>query len=360
LRFARRLNYLWPVASHANLAIMAASAQWDVEVPVELHGNGRFTVSSRDVVPAYVHAFQTGALRTKVVEALELLRSCRVCPRRCAVNRLERGEVGICRIGRPARVSNAFPHLGEEDCLRGARGSGTIFFSGCNLRCVFCQNFELSHFGEGADVTPAQLAGLMLELQAAGCHNLNVVTPSHVLPQILEALPLAIERGLRLPLVYNTGGYDSVETLQILDGVVDVYMPDFKLWEPAHSRHFLTAADYPEIARAAIQAMHAQVGDLRVDEHGVAVRGLLVRHLVMPGLGEDTRRILEWLATALSRDTFVNLMDQYHPAFKARTDPRHVLINRRLTTAEHESALDHARQVGLWRFDTRWRTPARR
>ncbi|MBI2925438.1 MAG: radical SAM protein [Verrucomicrobia bacterium] len=323
-------------------------------VPVELHGEGRFVRPRREFVPAYLRTFEEGRLKTKVEQAVESLHSCRVCPRDCQIDRFN-NKLGVCKSGRSARVASAFPHFGEEDCLRGWNGSGTIFFSWCNLRCVFCQNFETSQLGEGTEVEAAELARMMLDLQAAGCHNINFVTPEHVVPQILEALLIAIGKGLRLPLVYNTSGYDSLESIRLMDGVVDVYMPDFKLWDAEHSRKYLVAQDYPEAARAAIQAMHEQVGELKVDEDGVALRGVLVRHLVMPGLLEDTRAILRWLATECSRDTFVNVMDQYRPAHKAAREPRFSEINRSLHGSEFEEAMEHARAAGLWRFDTRWR-----
>jgi putative pyruvate formate lyase activating enzyme len=318
--------------------------------PIE-HGNpGRFTLLRRDFVPAYLKTFAAGKLRQKVDQAVASLRACRGCPRACRVNRLQDG-IGVCQTGRRARVSSAFPHRGEEDCLRGRRGSGTIFLSGCNLRCVFCQNHDLSQQGDGAEVSAAELARLMLELQAAGCHNLNFVTPSHVVPQLLEGLEIAVEQGLHLPLVYNTSAYDSLETLRLLEGVVDIYLPDFKLWQPEQCQQYLTARDYAEAARAAIRAMHDQVGVLRVDEEGLALRGVLVRHLVMPGLLEDTREVLRWLATELSPDTAVNLMDQYRPAWRARTEPRFAAINRPLREAEFERALEDVRRAGLWRLD---------
>jgi putative pyruvate formate lyase activating enzyme len=323
-------------------------------VPVELHGNGRFLLPRREFVPVYLKTYEEGRLREKVEQAIESLRCCQVCPRNCRVDRLA-NKTAACHSGRHARVTSAFTHFGEEDCLRGRAGSGTIFFAWCNLRCVFCQNFETSQLGEGTEVTPQQLADMMIKLQEAGCHNINFVTPEHVVPQILEALPLAIERGLRLPLVYNTSSYDSAESINLMDGVVDIYMPDFKLWDAQHALRYLLARDYPDAARRAIKLMHEQVGELKVDEDGIAMRGVLVRHLVMPGLLDDTREIMQWLATALSRDTFVNVMDQYHPAWKARTDAKFAEINRRVRVAELEQAFDCAREAGLWRFDTRWR-----
>ncbi len=324
-----------------------------IAIPVELHGNGRFVIPRRNFVPAYIRTFEEGRLKEKAEEAVELLRVCQVCPRNCRINRLE-DRKAACRSGRLARVSSAFQHFGEEDCLRGWNGSGTIFFAWCNLGCVFCQNFETSQLGEGDEVAPRELAALMLGLQDAGCHNINFVTPEHVVPQILEALVIAVERGLRIPLVYNTGSYDSMESIRLMDGVVDVYMPDFKLWDSKRSLTYLRAKDYPDAARNVIAAMHRQVGVLKVDEQGLAVRGVLVRHLVMPGMLDDTKEIMQWLGEC-SRDTYVNLMDQYSPAYKAKTEMRYSDINRRITDEELLQAFRIAVDAGLWRFDTRWR-----
>ena len=323
-------------------------------VPVELDGEGRFVQPRKFFVPAYVKAFQEGVLQERAAQAVESLRSCRVCPRDCEIDRFN-NKIGVCKSGRLARVASAFPHFGEEDCLRGWNGSGTIFFGWCNLRCVFCQNFETSQHGEGTEVTAAELARILLDLQDIGCHNINFVTPEHVVPQILEALGIAVERGLRLPLVYNTSAYDSLESIQWMDGIVDIYMPDFKLWDAEHCRKYLVASDYADAARAVIAAMHAQVGELKVDEDGLALRGLLVRHLVMPGLLDDTREIMRWIATTLSRDTYVNVMDQYYPAYKAETEPRFAEINRGISDNEFCHAIELARAAGLWRLDTRWR-----
>jgi putative pyruvate formate lyase activating enzyme len=259
----------------------------------------------------------------------------------------------VCRIGRHAIVASFFAHRGEEDCLRGWRGSGTIFFSGCNLRCVFCQNYEVSQLREGHVTPPEQLAGMMLSLQEQGCHNVNFVTPEHVVPQLLEALPLAVEMGLRLPIVYNTSSYDALESLRLLDGIVDLYMPDFKLWDTEPSRRYLKAPDYPEVARRIIAEMQRQVGPLTLDEHGLAKRGLLVRHLVMPGLLDQTRQIFRWIAAEISVDTYVNVMDQYYPDAKVGPDSRYDEINRRLYPDEFAAALDYARAVGLHRLDVR-------
>jgi putative pyruvate formate lyase activating enzyme len=322
--------------------------------PSELNGRGRFLMSRKHFVPSYVREFEQGTLHERAEQAIEALRSCRVCPRDCQIDRFH-NKIGVCKSGRLARVASAFPHFGEEDCLRGWNGSGTIFFGWCNLRCVFCQNFETSQFGEGAEVTAAELGQIMLDLQKIGCHNINFVTPEHVVPQILEALVMAVERGLRLPLVYNTSAYDSLESIRWMNRIVDIYMPDFKLWNTEHCRKYLVASDYADSARAVIAEMHAQVGELKVDENGLALRGVLVRHLVMPGLLDDTREIMRWIAGNLSPDTYVNVMDQYYPAHKAETEPRFAEINRGITDVEFCRALDLARRAGLWRFDTRWR-----
>lgn len=310
----------------------------------------RFTRPAEGFNPAY-RRLDRSELRRRVAGALDLLRECRACPRNCGVNRLE-DRCGVCRTGRAAIVSSWFPHFGEEDCLRGWRGSGTIFFSMCCLRCVFCQNFEISQVGGGSPVTSRALAAMMLYLQDAGCHNINFVTPEHVVPQILEALLPAVEGGLHLPLVYNTSAYDALDSLRLLDGIVDIYMPDFKCWDREAARRYLLAPDYPEIARASIAEMYRQVGDLIFDEHGLALRGLLVRHLVMPGRVAGTPQVMRWLASELSADTYVNLMDQYAPAGKVGTQ-RFSELNRRITSEEYADAVAAARIAGLWRFDER-------
>jgi putative pyruvate formate lyase activating enzyme len=312
----------------------------------------RFTLLRRDFTPAYLKTWGSGQLEEKVAAARSLLQPCNLCPRRCLADRWV-GQTGFCRTGRRARVSSAFAHLGEEDCLRGWHGSGTIFFSGCNLGCIFCQNCDISQGAGGSELDAAHLAAVMLQLQGAGCHNINLVTPSHVVPQILEALPLAIEGGLHVPLVYNTGGYESEETLELLDGVVDIYMPDFKLWDPQHCDDYFHARDYAQTARAALRTMHEQVGVLHTDEDGLALRGVLGRHLVMPGMLKDTRAILNWLAHELSRDTYVNLMEQYHPTHKVETEPEFAKINRYLSGSEYCRAVQMASAAGLWRLDSR-------
>ncbi len=309
-------------------------------------------------VPAYVETWRSGELRRKVDEAVAALRVCRVCPRDCDVDRLA-DERAVCRTGRHARVASASPHFGEEDCLRGWHGSGTIFFSYCNLRCVFCQNHDISWQGGGREMTASQIAGIMLDLQERGCHNINFVTPEHVVPQVLEAVLEAVPRGLRLPIVYNTGAYDSVHSIELLGGVVDIYMPDLKFWDTATARRLVLAPDYPGRARAAIRAMHRQVGDLVCDEHGLALRGLLVRHLVMPGGLADTGEVMRFLTEEISPDTYLNVMDQYGPAGKVlELRDRYADIARPVTTSEVTEAVDLARAAGLWRLDQRWRSVA--
>ncbi len=301
--------------------------------------------------PAYLELARRDELRRRAAEAVATLGHCRLCPRACGVNRL-RDQTGVCRIGRYARVASAFPHLGEEDCLRGWRGSGTIFFSGCNLRCVFCQNHDISHAPAGKPVTAEHLAAVMLELQAAGCHNLNWVTPSHVVPQLLEALPLAAAAGLHLPIVYNSSGYDAVDTLRWLEGVVDIYLPDFKFWDPAVARRLAHAPDYPEVARAAIREMHRQVGDLVCDASGLARRGLLVRHLVLPAGLAGTRLVAEWLAREISPHTRVNVMAQYHPDGRVLMAPRQFPeLTRPLDPDEYRQARVDAQAAGLTRLE---------
>ncbi len=301
--------------------------------------------------PAYLELLDSGELARRVHRAVESLADCALCGRQCHVDRLhEDHPKSYCRSGRKAYVSSFGPHHGEENCLRGRGGSGTIFFSHCNLRCVFCQNFDISWATQGRPVEPDELAGMMLDLQRRGCHNINFVTPSHVVAQILEGLLLAAGQGLRLPIVYNTGGYDRVETLRLLDSVVDVYMPDLKFWDPVASKQWANAEDYREVACRAVMEMHRQVGDLVLDDAGLARRGLLVRHLVMPGRLEDTRRIMRFLATEISADTFVNLMPQYRPEGLAG---RYESINRPLSWDEYSQAVAIAEEEGLQRLDRR-------
>jgi putative pyruvate formate lyase activating enzyme len=307
--------------------------------------------------PVYLALHHDGRLAARATSARRALETCRLCPRECEARRLE-GRVGTCGIGRNAIVSSAFPHLGEEDCLRGRHGSGTVFFAGCGLRCAFCQNADVSWLRLGEEHDAGDLAAVFLGLQERGCHNLNLVTPSHVVPQILEAVAIAAGRGLRLPIVYNSSGYDLVETLRLLDGVVDVYMPDFKFWRPKTAERYAAAPDYPDRARAAILEMQRQVGPLRLGADGLARRGVLVRHLVMPGLAEESAAIFEWLAREVSPDTYVNVMGQYRPQWRVgepdgegRTLFRE--IDRRPRGWEMEAAYESARRAGLRRLDGR-------
>jgi putative pyruvate formate lyase activating enzyme len=299
--------------------------------------------------------WESGELRRRVEHAVAMLGECKLCPRACGGDRLH-DQTSVCRTGRHARVGSYGPHFGEEACLTGSRGSGTVFFAYCNLRCVFCQNHQISWLGEGR-ITPArELAAMFLHLQAGGCHNINLVTPSHVVPQILEALLLAVEAGLHLPLVYNTSGYDSPAALALLDGVVDIYMPDFKYWDADAAACCSHAADYPEIARAAIKEMHRQVGPLVLDEDGIATRGVLLRHLVMPEGVAGTPQVLRWIAEELGLDTYVNLMSQYHPAGCVDHD-HYARIARHVTREEMEDAFQCAAACGLRRVDGRWQDP---
>ncbi|MBI4965700.1 MAG: radical SAM protein [Desulfomonile tiedjei] len=299
--------------------------------------------------PVYLRTLRAGALSAKVEKAREMLKDCYVCPRNCRVNRLE-DETGFCGIGKLAKASSANPHFGEESPLVGSGGSGTIFFTSCNLKCVFCQNYEISHLMEGEDVDTPTLGGVMLGLQRMGCHNINFVTPSHVVPQILEAVNWAAGNGLQVPLVYNTGGYDSVETLQLLDGVVDIYMPDIKFMDPKICKDMMDAEDYPEIVHHAILEMHRQVGDLELDSRGIATRGLLVRHLVMPNELAGTREAMRFLAKEVSANTYVNIMDQYRPCGRAFDQPE---INRSVNHQEYVEAIGMAQQEGITRLDER-------
>jgi putative pyruvate formate lyase activating enzyme len=301
--------------------------------------------------PHYLKLFHDGTLQQRIQDALALLESCELCPRRCRVNRLE-NEKGVCKTGRHAVVSSSGPHFGEEAVLSGRFGSGAIFFTGCNLQCVFCQNYDISHEGQGDEITPEKLSDIMVGLQSKGVHNINFVSPSHVVPQILEALPLAIEKGFNIPLVYNTGGYDLVETLRLLDGIIDIYLPDYKFSQDIPALFYCKAADYPGVVQAALREMHRQVGDLAMNDSNRAVRGLLVRHLVMPGGLAGTQKAMSFIADEISLLTYVNIMDQYHPCGEAEKFPE---LNRRITPAEYEEALEAARNAGLSRLDNRQR-----
>jgi len=288
---------------------------------------------------------EEGILGDRLEEILSLASPCVLCPRQCMADRMG-GDRGYCQAPYGLYVSSVSPHFGEEGPLVGTGGSGTIFMTHCNLRCVFCQNYDSSIRGEGVSCSAGALADVMMDLQGKGCHNINFVTPTHYVHQILKALPSAIEKGLAIPLVYNSGGYDSLDALRLLDGVFDIYMPDIKFLDPALAARYCQAEDYPSVVWQAVKEMHRQVGDLVTDESGIARRGLIIRHLVMPGAADDTRRILKRIAAELSSDSYVNIMAQYYPCHRAAEFPE---IARRPSAAEYEEAVRHARSLGLTR-----------
>ena len=280
-----------------------------------------------------------------MVRARQILEACHLCPRHCGINRWA-GESGQCRITNQAIVSSYGPHFGEESPLVGRHGSGTIFFTRCNLSCLYCQNYTISQLGEGSFASRQELAGMMLSLQSRGCHNINLVSPTHVVPHILEALEIAAGSGLHLPLVYNSGGYDSIETLKLLDGIIDIYMPDMKYSDAKTGEQLSGIKDYPRVNRAAVREMHRQVGDLQIDEAGVAERGLLVRHLVLPHGLAGTREIVSFLSREISPNTYLNIMAQYHPCYQAFSQPQ---LARPVSQAEYAEAVKWAHQQGLHR-----------
>lgn len=301
--------------------------------------------------PTYLKLLQTGELEQRLQLARQFLSPCHVCPRQCEVDRLG-GELGECQTGALARVSSYGPHLGEEDPLRGWNGSGTIFFGRCNLHCQYCQNADISQYDAGEEVTPQYLAKIMLNLQERGCHNINFVSPTHVGPQILEAVLVAAQNGLHLPLVYNTGGYDSLPLLKLFSGVIDIYMPDMKYSDAKIGERLSKVPNYSQVNQAAVKEMHRQVGDLQLNARGIAVRGLLVRHLILPEGLAGTERTLRFLAQEISPNTYLNLMDQYRPAYRAGDYPK---LARRITRTEFQEAVDLAKGLGLERLDERKR-----
>lgn len=286
-------------------------------------------------------------LKDRMGASIDLLRACRACPRHCGVDRID-GMAGYCRIGRDPVIASYGPHHGEEAPISGCMGSGTIFYSGCNLKCAFCQNHDISQDISGIPFGPQDHARIMLSLQDRGCHNINLVSPTHVMPQVLEAVYLAVRNGLRVPIVYNTGGYDSVEVLRLLEGIVDIYMPDMKYSSAEQASRLSDASDYPDVNRRAVQEMHRQVGDLMIDGMGLATSGLLVRHLVLPEDASGTHDTIRFLADRVSMDTYVNIMDQYRPSYMAS---QFGYVNRRITNEEYERALGWAMDAGLHRFD---------
>jgi len=303
-------------------------------------------MSGNELTPSYIRLLQSGELVQRADQAMEHLFACDGCAWHCKVNR-RGGELGKCRTGELVWVSSYGPHLGEERLLSGRKGSGTIFFTHCNLACQYCQNYTISQADNGEEMDPLELAAIMVELQEFGCHNINLVSPSHVVPQILTALTLAAQAGLRLPLVYNSGGYDSLDMLRLLDGVVDIYMPDMKYADEEIARKYSRIPDYPQVNRAVVQEMYRQVGDLQI-EGGLAFRGLLVRHLVLPNRLAGTPETVRFLAEEISKNTYLNLMDQYHPSFQAHLFPE---LSRRISREEYQEAIHLARLAGLHRLD---------
>jgi putative pyruvate formate lyase activating enzyme len=294
----------------------------------------------------YRGLWEKGELSTRMDQAWKRLEVCRLCAQECDARRLA-GERGVCKADDTVQISSYGPHFGEEEPLVGKHGSGTIFFTGCNLRCVFCQNWDISQMRVGRTVSTAELADIMLELQDMRCHNINLVTPTHYMPHILAALVVACDRGLELPLVYNCGGYESLAALELLDGVIDIYMPDVKYADPETGLRYSHAKDYPKVVKVALREMHRQVGDLQIDRDGVAWRGLLVRHLVLPGGLAGTAEIVKFIADEISRDTYINIMSQYRPEYRARKYPP---LDRPITGREYEEAVRLAREAGLHRF----------
>jgi putative pyruvate formate lyase activating enzyme len=296
---------------------------------------------------AYIKTFEDGLLVEKIEKAYTGLNTCNLCPRKCGVDRIS-GETGTCKTAKHALVSSDGPHFGEEAPLVGSHGSGTIFFTHCNLMCLFCQNYDISHEGQGREASSDQIAETMLALQQQGCHNINFVTPSHVVPQILSALEIAVQNGLTVPLVYNTGGYDRVETLKLLEGVFDIFMPDFKFWEPDVAAAACDARDYPQVACRALIEMHRQVGDLIINEAGIAQRGLLIRHLVLPHGLAGTRDVMRFVATKISTNSYVNLMSQYRPCGRAAEVNG---LSAYPSRSDYQQAVEAARHAGITRLD---------
>ena len=304
-------------------------------------------VSWAAVEPGYLKLAESGQLTERAAEAWRRMRDCDLCARYCRIDRLQSIKGAVCRTGERAVVHSHGPHHGEENPLRGWGGSGTIFFSWCNLRCQYCQNWDISQKGLGREVEPAELAQQMLDLQALGCHNINFVTPSHVVAQIISAVEIAADKGLTLPLVYNTGGHDSLEALRLLDGIVDIYMPDMKYGDSDKAHRYSHVRDYVAANRAAVLEMHRQVGDLVINDEGIAQRGLLVRHLVLPENIAGTDAVLRFIAGEVSSATYINLMDQYRPCYRANEYPE---LNRRIKAAEFSRARARAEELGLHRF----------
>lgn len=295
--------------------------------------------------PSYINLLEKGELNKRVELLQEFIKECQLCPRQCHVNRLN-GEVGYCGAGSDLMVSSAFPHFGEEPPLVGFNGSGTIFLTHCNLRCIFCQNYDISHLGRGDRITLSDMARAMVKLQEMGCHNINFVTPTHYASQIVTSLPKAIEWGLRLPIVYNCSGYESIEVIRLLEGVVDIYMPDVKFMDEKYSKRYSNAPDYPEVIKKVLKEMHRQVGDLTTNSKGVAERGLLIRHLVMPGGVASSEAVLKFIAEEISVHSYVNIMNQYRPEYRAN---EYSEISHPITHQEYLEAIQLAKGFRLYR-----------
>jgi len=306
-------------------------------------------MQSKSFESVYLKTYREGLFPEKIEKAFQILENCTLCPRACEVNRLK-GEKGFCGAGFLPEVSSSSPHFGEESPLVGYHGSGTIFLTHCSLKCFFCQNFSISHLGEGQEIPFERLGRMMVELQRMGCHNINFVSPTHYVPQILKAIPFAVEKGLSVPLVYNTGGYDSVQTLKLLEGVFDIYMPDFKYSDSKVAQEYSQASDYPSIAKLALKEIHRQVGNLLLDERGIALRGILVRHLIFPQGLAGTKEVMHFLASEISENTYVNIMDQYYPCGKI---PHDSPLGRRITQEEFNEAVEAAKKEGITRLDKR-------
>jgi putative pyruvate formate lyase activating enzyme len=295
--------------------------------------------------PVYLETYESGELDERIVKLEGILNECKLCPRECGVNR-NKGEKGYCKSDKHLMVSSVQPHFGEEDVLVGSHGSGTIFLTNCNLRCIYCQNYDISHLGYGQRMTEEELAFNMLSLQTRGCHNINFVTPTHFTPQIVKATKIALEKGLRIPIVYNCGGYEAKSTIELLDGFVDIYMPDIKYGDVENAKKYSNAPDYFEVCKEAVKEMHRQVGDLTVDERGIAVRGLLIRHLVLPNGLAGSAEVLKFIATEISKESYVNIMLQYRPMYKAY---EYKELNRGIKMSEYREAIEIAKEWGLHR-----------
>jgi len=296
-------------------------------------------------IPGYIELCKTGDLKRRIEALNDILKECKLCPRECGVNRIE-GEIGVCKSGADLMVSSVAPHFGEEPPLVGFHGSGTIFLTHCNLRCVFCQNYDISHIGRGHITTSSEMANYMLRLQKMGCHNINFVTPTHYLPQIVASLPEAIDSGLKVPLVFNCGGYESLEVIRLLQGIIDIYMPDVKYADGRVAKKYSMSPDYPDVIKKVLLEMYRQVGNLKTNQDGIVERGLLIRHLIIPENLAGTEALMEFIATDISKDSYVNIMAQYRPMYRADEFPE---LNRKITVQEYQEAIAIAIRAGLHR-----------